>query len=192
MTILQGQKGSRYELWWEDPAFYTLYDDFGNASIDGTKWDVSAGVVEAGGDLTGQLNTGVGDGGTIVYANSKIIPSNRSIWGQLRLSRTADDGASGCQLMIGNATDGWTACHDAPKTGSNFVDPRDKTWESPMGFVVVALGGNQYDVYVGQEKTNSAVTKANGCQIRFVLNHQGFSGNKNCAFFASEVRYSNQ
>jgi hypothetical protein len=200
MTILQGQKGARYGLWWEDPAFYTLYDDFGDASIDGSKWnsviDGSGGtatVTESGGALNINFNTSTGNTSRIRF-KSIAIPANRSIWVSTYSQTSADSaGTIVSSVQMGNDTDGWTTIYDPVA----YISGNDNTSGGyhPGTINIVAHGGDVYDAWLGGDKLVTAVSKPNGCQIRFTNNPAGLthpgSGAWENQHHLYEVRHSN-
>lgn len=184
MTILQGQGGARYGIWWEDPAFYTLYDDFNDASIDGSKWTTQGSVTETG----GQVIISDSSGGSILESNN--IPAGRSIWADFWINRSADDSGDGSGCSFGNSTDGWTELWEAKKPMNNFVPTREKG--EPSGILILHKGGGIYDAYVGGDLRASGVSKPNGAQIQIHVNKSAFATTpRRCRAFTGEVRHSN-
>lgn len=163
MTILR-TSGSRYGIWWEDPAFYDVYDDFEDASIDGGKWTTTLSgtgtrtITEAGGVVTCYVDTGAAQNGVAILESNNIT-ANKSVAAFFRMQSYAGSGAAG--VWAGNATDGWSgqACSGSTGTGATLDNPTSV-------LLVLAKGGNYYDVYVGGVLVGNNVYRPNGMKIQ--------------------------
>lgn len=199
-------------MFWNNAALRVLYDDFGTGDVlDTAKWDVvfaesvnnttterdalTVNSATAGGTAWELKMFSMGKnfgGGTSfdagVLVTSKTIPSNRSIWCRGSASQTG--GAFGAPhtetitFAIGNGTDGFTSDNII---SVNIAD--NNIWSFNVHLLVVALGSDSYDVWIGGTKVSSAVSLPNGCQIRFGTNWDDADAG-NSTLYIDDVFYS--
>lgn len=205
------------QLWWADSNYYEVYDDFENESLgtfsSNSKWTITPGsnagtaqIVDSqyagGSNYELKLKAQSSTVSTLyeITAKTLTIPSNRHIWGRFAYGIFTDSPSSFSRIRIrvGNATDGWTNSLNITDARADVAfgagipgDTYINDGENAQMINIVSLGSDTYDVYIGAQKTNSALSLPNGPQIEFYLLYlDGDSNDKYYQMYIDDIRYS--
>ena len=179
--------GLRAELlctFWLDSNYYDLFDDFESydlgAFVTNTKWTISlttesgaagyANIIAATINVSGQeleiSSKGEATGGPYegtATATTKTLASNKHTFVKYKYITSATgvaDNSASSRISVGNGTQGFT------EVVSSIISGASGDQKTGNGIIFIeAVGGNEYNVYVGYTVTNLAL--ADGCQLRF-------------------------